>query len=204
MKTILLVIMINSFFLVPLLKAQHEDDFKDDIYEENKTEGGLVFSMAESGSGAGAFWGFPFGSVFHAGLTLDAFFLRDSKQVEYVDPYYGGYYQMNKVNNVYIFDLQVAIKRRLFAEDLDDSFRPFLSGGFGPVFGMNFPEDDNLKDQYEWSFGGFVGGGADITFDKKYFIGVRGQYRILPFSRRLGETNNQSMFELRIELGRRF
>ena len=59
---------------------------------------------------------------------------------------------MNKINNVYIFDLQMTLKRRLFAEDLDDSFRPFISGGFGPVFGMNFPEDESLKDQYEWSF----------------------------------------------------
>lgn len=150
------------------------------------------------------FFSLPFGSRFHAGISLDAFFLRDSKQIEYSDPYYGGYYQMNKVNNVYIFDVQLAIKRRLFAEDLDDSFRPFISGGFGPVFGMNFPEDEQLKDEYEWSFGGFIGGGADITFDKRYFIGVRGQYRIIPFSRRLGESSNQSMFELRVEIGRRF
>jgi hypothetical protein len=160
--------------------------------------------MAESGSGAGAFFSLPFGTLFHAGIALDALFLRDSKQFEYIDPYYGYTYQMNKINNVYIFDMQFTVKRRLFAEDLDDSFRPFLTGGIGPVFGMNFPEDDSLPDQYEWSFGGFVGGGADITFDKKYFVGIRGQYRIIPFSKRLGETKNHTMFELRIELGKRF
>jgi hypothetical protein len=190
--------------LFSLALAQHENEYDDELFEQNKTEGGLVFSMAESGSGVGMFFSLPFASKFHAGLSLDAFFLRDSKQIEYADPYYGGYYQINKINNVYIFDLQITLKRRLFAEDLDDSFRPFISGGFGPVFGMNFPEDESLKDQYEWSFGGFVGGGADVTFDKRYFIGLRGQYRIIPFSRKLGETKNQSMFELRMEIGRRF
>ena len=169
--------------LFSLAQAQHENDYDDELFEQNKTEGGLVFSMTESGSGVGMFFSLPFGSKFHAGLSLDAFFVRDSKQIEYADPYYGGYYQMNKINNVYIFDLQMTLKRRLFAEDLDDSFRPFISGGFGPVF---------------------VGGGADVTFDKRYFIGFRGQYRIIPFARRLGETKNQSMFELRLEIGRRF
>ncbi len=186
------------------LAQDDRNTYSKEKFEKITTEAGLVFTMAESGSGAGAFFALPFGSLFHAGIAIDAFFIRDSKQIEYADPYYGGVYQMNKINNVYIFDLQFTVKRRLFAEDLDDSFRPFLTGGFGPVFGMNFPEDDRLADQYEWSIGGFVGGGADITFDKKYFVGVRGQYRIIPFSQRIGETKNHTMFELRFEIGRRF
>jgi hypothetical protein len=201
---IISVIIFAGIIVTNVLSQDDESRYGDIKYEKISTEGGLVFTMAESGSGGGIFFALPFGSLFHAGIAADAFFIRDSKQIEYVDPYYGGVYQMNKINNVYIFDVQVTIKRRLFAEDLDDSFRPFLSGGFGPVFGMNFPEDTNLRDQYEWSFGGFVGGGVDITFDKKYFFGVRGQYRFIPFSRRLGETKNHTMFELRFEIGRRF
>ena len=206
MNKLILVIFILLGILISTALAQDESNaYSKEKFEQISTEAGLVFSMAESGSGGGAFLALPFGSLFHAGVAFDVYFLRDSKQIEYVDPYYSGRsYQMNKINNVYIFDLQVTIKRRLFAEDLDDTFRPFLSGGFGPVFGMNFPEDDRLPEQYEWSFGGFVGGGADITFDKKYFVGVRGQYRIIPFSRRLGETKNHTMFELRFEIGWRF
>jgi hypothetical protein len=159
--------------------------------------------MAETGSGFGGFYSIPFGSIFHVGVTFDAFFLRDSKQIDGID-YYGRPYSINDENNVYIFDLMLTIKRRLFAEDLHDSFRPFITGGFGPVYGMNFPENGFYKDQYELSFGGFAGAGADISVDKKFFLSIRAQYRVLPFSRPLGETNNHSMFELRMQIGKRF
>ena len=69
---------------------------------------------------------------------------------------------------------------------------------------MKFPKDDRRPNQSEFSFGGFFGVGADISVDKKFFISVRGQYRILPFSKPIGETSNHSMFELRFEIGKRF
>jgi hypothetical protein len=96
------------------------------------------------------------------------------------------------------------LKRRFFAEDMDDSFRPFLSAGFGPIFGMNFPEVDDLENQYRWTAGGFIGGGVDISVDVKYLVSIKAQYRFMPFSKILGETSDHSMFELRFELGRRF
>ena len=95
-------------------------------------------------------------------------------------------------------------RKVLVAEDMDDSVRPFLTGGFGPIAGYNFPEIDELPDQSSWTFGGFVGAGVDITFDVKYFISTKAQYRIASFPDRLGVTDNHSMFELRFELGRRF
>ena len=203
-KLLFIIIILPGIFFSTLLAQDRANTYSKEKFEKIRTEAGLVFAMAETGSGGGAFLSLPFGSLFHAGIAVDVYFLRDSKQIEYADPYYGGVYQMNKINNVYIFDMQFTVKRRLFAEDLHDSFRPFLTGGLGPVFGMNHPEDKSLPKQYEWSIGGFVGGGADITFDKKYFVGVRGQYRIIPFSQRIGETNNHTMFELRLEVGWRF
>jgi len=176
---------------------------EDDYLKQAKTEAGFVFTMAETGSGFGAFFALPFGSIFHAGVALDGFFIRDSKQIEYVD-YYGYMRSINDINDVYIFDIMITLKRRLFAEDMHDSFRPFITGGFGPVYGMNFPKVDRLPNQEEFSFGGFVGAGADISVDKKFFISVRAQYRLLPFTKPLGETSNHSMFELRFELGKRF
>jgi hypothetical protein len=201
-----------TIFIITLLflssQAVYSQDSLNPDNLENlrhaKTEAGLVFTMAETGSGVGAFYAIPFASIFHVGATLNAYFLRDSKQFDYQDPYTGYIYSINNVNNVYIFDAMITLKRRLFSEDLDESFRPFLTGGFGPVYGFNNPEDDRVANQEEWSFGGFVGAGADVSVDKKFFISVRTQYRILPFSHRLGETKNHSMFELRFEIGRRF
>ena len=205
MKGAYIFSLILLFAFTNIIYAQNEIiPDEDDQLRQAKTEAGLVFTMAESGSGAGAFIALPFGSIFHVGVAIDAFFLRDSKQFEYADPYTGGLYSINDINDVYIFDAMITLKRRLFADDMDDSFRPFITGGFGPVYGMNFPENDNLPNQKEFSFGGFVGTGADISVDKKFFISVRAQYRFLPFSKPLGERSNHSMFELRFEMGKRF
>ena len=193
------------FVFFHFIYAQNEIQSDEDAHlRQAKTEAGFVFTMAETGSGFGAFFALPFGSIFHVGATADAYFIRDSKQFDYQNPYTGYVQSINDVNDVYIFDVMITLKRRLFADDMHDSFRPFITGGFGPVYGMNFPEVDELPNQQEFSFGGFVGAGADISVDKKFFISVRAQYRILPFSRPLGETNNHSMFELRFEIGKRF
>ena len=204
MKSVSIFILVLLFASIQIIQAQDRINPDEDEYlRQSKTEAGLIFTMAETGSGFGAFYAIPFGSIFHVGATLNAYFLRDSKQVEYVN-IYGYPRSINDVNNVMIFDAMITLKRRLFAEDLHDSFRPFITGGFGPVYGFNNPEDDLRQNQDEWSFGGFLGAGADVSVDKKFFISVRAQYRILPFSRRLGETSNHSMFELRFELGKRF
>jgi hypothetical protein len=196
--------LILIFSITNIIYAQNiiESD-EDALLRQAKKEAGIVFSMAEMGTGFGAFYALPIGSIFHVGATIDGYFLRDSKEVEFVDPYTGGYYSINDANDVYIIDLMITIKRRLFADDMDDSFRPFITGGFGPVYGMNFPNSDQLPNQNEFSFGGFVGAGADISVENKFFISIRGQYRILPFTKPLGETSNHSMFELRFEIGKR-
>ena len=204
MKGAFALSMVMLFAFAPIIYAQNEiNPDEDDYLKQAKTEAGFVFTMAEFGSGFGAFFALPFGSIFHVGATVDAYFLRDSKQFESVD-YYGRPYSINDPNNVYVFDAMITLKRRLFAADMHDSFRPFISGGFGPVYGMNFPENDIFPDQKGMTFGGFVGAGADISVDKMLFISIRAQYRVLPFSKRLGEKSNHSMFELRFELGKRF
>jgi len=204
MKGIFVFSLILLFAFSQFIYAQNDiESDENDYLRQAKTEVGFVFTMAETGSGFGAFFALPFGSIFHVGATVDGYFLRDSKQFEYID-YLGYQHSINDVNDVYIIDVMLTLKRRLFADDMHDSFRPFITGGFGPVYGMNFPEDDRRPNQSEFSFGGFVGAGADISIDKKFFISVRAQYRILPFTRPIGETSNHSMFELRFEIGKRF
>lgn len=205
MKRLVVLVFIFQIIIVSMTQAQDADDSTTDVFfKKSLNEAGFVFTMAELGSGFGAFYDFPFGGLFHLGASIDAYFIRDSKQVELADPYTGGVYSINDFNDVYIFNAMITLKRRFFAEDMDDNVRPFLSGGFGPVFGMNFPELPGLRDQYAWTMGGFFGGGVDITIDAHYFVSTRAQYRVIPFSEPIGETSNHSMFELRFEIGRRF
>lgn len=180
-----------------------------EIDKQPDNQFGLNFAMAESGSAVGAFIAWPLWGGFHFGFGLDAYFLRDSKQFDYID-YYGYPISYNKQNNVYLFDAMINLKKRLFAEDLDESLRPFISAGAGPVYGINYPEysvtEEGLPTQFEkqLTVGGYLGAGVSIHVNEKVFMNIQGQYRIIPFKDVVGERANHSMFELRFELGRRY
>ena len=144
MKSIFVCSLLLLFAFSQINFAHNEiQSDEDDYLRQAKTEIGAVFTMAETGSGFGAFIALPFGSIFHVGATVDGYFLRDSKQFEYINPYTGYRQSINDINDVYLIDIMLTLKRRLFAQDMHDSFRPFITGGFGPVYGMNFPEDEN-------------------------------------------------------------
>ena len=185
--------------------AQLNDDEKDN---PPNNQIGFIFTMAETGSGLGGFIAWPLFGGFHFGFSLGAYFIRDANQLDF--EYYGTPVSINKKNNVYLFDAMVTLKKRLFADDLDDSFQPFITGGIGPYYGMNYPEfdvtpeGDPTFDQYRWTVGGFAGAGVDININEKMFVGVRAQYRVIPFTEILGERSNHSMFELRFEIARRY
>lgn len=177
------------------------------IENKDRRQAGIVLTMAETGSAIGGFMVWPIFKNFHIGPTLDFYFLRDTRQIDLYNYYYNVPYSINKENNVYLLDFLITAKRRFFRESLDDSFRPFLTGAVGAIYGMNFPEENayvKKKNEFALTFGGFFGTGVDICIGDRNLISVRAQYRIMPFPTRIGETSDHSMFELRFELGQRF
>lgn len=197
---ILLLILPLSVF------GQYEDYLQDDPEPTTESQWGGAFSVIESGSGLGLFYARPIKNFYHIGANFDAFLLRDSKQYDYYDPYYGQYYT-NRQNNVYLFDLLVTLKKRLLAYSIDDQFRPFIAISAGPVFGMNFPEAYNQKikdNQYEWAASAAAAAGVDIALSGNYLIGLRLQYRYMKFTGMLGERQNHSTFDVRLEFGKLF
>ena len=198
----------SGLIIILLMVSSSFSQFDEEDTNRPDNQFGLVFTMLETGSGLGGFIGWPLFGGFHFGFSLGAYFLRDSNQLDF--DYYGAPISINKQNNVYLFDAMMTLKKRLFADDLDESFRPFITGGIGPYFGMNFPEYDVTPegnptfDQYEWTVGGFAGAGVDVNVNEKMFIGIRAQYRVIPFTNMIGERSNHSMFELRFEVGRRY
>lgn len=192
-------IVLIFILLIPLHTfAQIEKYLQEDPEPTIMQQGGIAFSVVESGTGVGGFYALPLKGFMHAGINFNVFFLRDSKQFEYY------YWTYNKENNVYLFDLMLTLKKRLMPYEIDDNFRPFIAVGIGPVYGMNFPEDKNLKDQYEWAVNAAGAGGVDIVINKNYIFGLRLQYRYMKFNNSLGERQNHSMFDVRIELGKQF
>jgi hypothetical protein len=192
--------------------AQMEDYIEEDPEPVVKRHRGFAYSLLEYGSGLGFFLELPMTGFYHIGGSFDAFMLRDSKEFT-IPSYYGyGYYQFNKRNNVYMFDLMLSLKKRFFAHDLDNSIRPFLAVQAGPVFAMNFPEEyvDETglvvkeDDQYMWTLSGAAALGVDADVNNNTFMGLRLQYRVIPFPEKLGERKDQSMIDIRLEIGQKF
>ncbi len=170
---------------------------------------GFVYSLLETGSGLGIFYEIPLSENFwHVGFNFDIIMVRDKNQLETIN-YFGQPITFNKRNNVFLFDLMVSAKKRLFVTSFDDSFRPYVFGGIGPLYGVNFPEDDaftgiKLSNQDEWIIAGMIGLGIDADVDGGYYVGFRTQYRFMPFIKQLGETKDHSMIDIRFEIGQRF
>lgn len=182
--------------------AQYEKYLQKDPEPTDQPQTGVAFSVIENGTGVGGFYELPLGGFTHLGATFNFFFLRDSKQIDYYDPYSNYPMTYGKKNNVYLFDLMFSIKKRLFEHEIDNSFRPFLSLGAGPVYGINFPESKLLQNQYRWAFNAALAAGVDIAMRNDYLFGIRLQYRFMKFNAVLGEQRDHSTLDLRIELGK--
>ena len=201
--TILLIILSIPLFSL----GQYEKYLQEHPEPSSESQWGGAFSVVESGSGLGVFYAKPLKGFYHIGVSFDAFMLRDSKQFEYYNYYYQTYVTGNKQNNVYIFDILFTVKKRLLAYSIDDQFRPFVALNIGPVFGMNFPEANNetkVKNEYEWAANVALAVGADVALDGNYLLGLRLQYRFMKFTDILGERQNHSMFDVRLEFGKLF
>ena len=201
--TILLIILSIPLFSL----GQYEKYLQEHPEPSSESQWGGAFSVVESGSGLGVFYAKPLKGFYHIGVSFDAFMLRDSKQFEYYNYYYQTYVTGNKQNNVYIFDILFTVKKRLLAYSIDDQFRPFVALNIGPVFGMNFPEANNetkVRNEYEWAANVALAVGADVALDGNYLLGLRLQYRFMKFTDILGERQNHSMFDVRLEFGKLF
>ena len=176
--------------IIPLISfAQFDKYIEKDPEPTVMSHRGLAYSLLETGSGLGLFYELPSVNFFHFGLVFDAFMLRDNGQIEYYDPWSQLPRSYGKINNVFLFDLMVTAKKRLFEKTLHDSFRPFITAAVGPVYGMNYREFNRNP----WT-----------NVDGNYFFGIRVQYRFMPFSKMIGETDDHSMVDLRLEVGQRF
>jgi hypothetical protein len=192
-------------FLFPMLGfAQFEQYIEDDPHPVVKKEGGGGVSVIETGTGFGGFYAIPIRNNWHAGAALEVFILRDSKEFDYFG------YTYNRINNVYLFDLLLTFKKRLFARDIHDSVRPYLLFGAGPVYGINYPENStdedvpDAKNQFLWSYSAVAAAGLDADVNDGYFLGFRLQYRQIVFPEKLGERKDQSVIDLHLEMGKRF
>ena len=148
--------------------------------------------------------GFGLGAYYQRELSARLSFLaeaslgagKDDRELKFLSRFGSGFIP-NKRNYFMMMPIHLGIQRRLFSENIEDNFRPYLHVSGGPVFGWEYPYfddinhnerfDDNIdrrldlftsfpRGHLRFGLGGMVAFGAYFGFSQKVTQGVRFGY----------------------------
>ena len=193
---------------------------QDDMLESSpvhKNERALSFSLATNGFGIGGTYRWKLPSYLHAGVNLEFFIIRDDDEIDVIDPFTLRPIKLNDTNRLFLIPATVELKKRLFANDIEDDFRPHVMVSTGGIFGMNFPKEQFITDpitgsrervqpdnEFKFAWNALVGFGVDFTTNKNTFATLRMQYRVARFATEIAGTDNHDAFEIKFEIGGQF
>jgi hypothetical protein len=104
-----------------------------------------------------------------------------------------GSYTEIKVHRIYVMPLMANLDYRILTKVLGDAFRPYLTGGVGPVLIMT---NDAQRDFFsalghsamDVTYGGNLGLGAYFGSDAKSSFGAAFRYYIIPYAKGVEST----------------
>jgi hypothetical protein len=145
----------------------------------------FFINVAIDGAGVGAKrkWG-NMRKTMH-GLTLQMVGVRGDDEQRFYS-YYTGRVDVQRSRYMFMFPLHYSWQRRLFAESVEDNFRPFIAAEAGPTFGIRFPSGHGLggnlsRTESKVTLGGFLGGGMEFEVGKAMLLSISGGYRFAKF-----------------------
>jgi hypothetical protein len=165
------------------------DPIQKDLYDA----WGVDILLSNNGFGLAGFYRRKFDRDLSGTVTFGIAESQDDNQVDYVD-YWGQTYSPGKINRFLVLPLMAGIQYRLFADDITDSFRPYVNAGAGPTMILVHPyQNINTGEQIEYfkslkyahpryTMGGFVGIGAFFGNDMGSLSGVNIRYYFVPVS----------------------
>lgn len=144
----------------------------------------LVFS--ENGFGGGVFYQRNLGGNFFGFISLYISGARNTDEFDYYDPTTGTYKVPDKVNRLYIFPTTIGVLKTIFNDEIADSFKPYISAGFGPTFILSTPYEQDFFDAFGSAsgytrFGGFLGIGANFGSGNNALMSANIRYYYIPF-----------------------
>jgi hypothetical protein len=174
----------ESQILDSMFVYKNDDVIKIDSIQYKKAWG-LDLIASENGFGLGGFFRYQYSKNFTGMISVTFSEGKDGREMEYVD-YWGYTYTPNKITRVMMIPITAAIQYRIFDEDILETFRPYVNGGVGPVILMTTPFVkeffSSLKyAQAKYTYGGFLGVGADFGIEKKNLMGVNVRYYYTPY-----------------------
>jgi hypothetical protein len=195
-------------------KNQNEDLLSEEDLHPRTNAWGVDVMVGNDGVGLGLFYHLLFSEDLTGFADLSFSEAKDARQIDFVDYYSGTQWSPNKENRVFRIPLFFGLQYRLFREEIVDNFRPFLSGGIGPVL---LYITDAKREFFEslgvghpkYTYGGFLGGGAQFGFDRSSVFGLNLRYMIIPTPKgtqsvKQGELPNANGFFITFNIGMTF
>ncbi len=224
MKKILSVLLL----MVSMLSAQSRDSSivftspePDAIKPHHSTMDdawGVDILLSNNGFGVAGFFRHEYTRYLSGTVTLGIAESKDDNEIEYYD-YWGQSFVPGKINRFLMMPVLFGAQYRLFADDITDSFRPYVNAGAGPTIVFASPYDKEYFNSLGYArtyytAGGFIGLGAYFGADTGSLSGINIRYYYVPFSGgivslqdangRIGRKKDFGGFFITINLGSAF
>lgn len=163
-------------------------------FPDNLNTWGLDVLMSNDGFGLGTFYRRQFTPDLYGFVAFSVSDSKDPREVERYDPYTQVSFVPGKLNRFLVMPLTFGVQRRLFREDIVDTFRPYLNAGVGPALVFSAPFTEIVQSgnttsyrQVEFfkSLGrgrahytatAFIGAGANFGSDRNNIFGLNVRY----------------------------
>ena len=206
LAAILLLLSLTGVFA----QTQPESEsYYDDNYDsgEQKIKGGWGFTMNISSTGfilGGSYSIKPAEYTFFT-TSMDLFVVRGKNEQQAINPYTGFVETINS-ESILMLPLQFTVKRRIFAESISNTLRPFVLISGGVVKGWYLDGDisrsklDSVtkfdEKTSQWAPTGSIGFGADFGKPGQSAYGLDLKYQFLRFEHHLGLRKRFDNFQL--------
>lgn len=152
---------------------------------------GVDILLSNNGFGLGGFYRHEYSRDLFGTVMFGIAESKDDNEVEYYN-YWGQSFVPGKINRFLLLPVLFGIQYRLFADDITDSFRPYVNAGAGPTMILVHPyRDNNTGDQMDYfkslglaqtryTIGGYIGAGAFFGSDMGSLSGINIRYYFVP------------------------
>lgn len=155
--------------------------------DSRKNSWGFSGSVTDYGFGVGLFYRRSISNV--VGLVTRFDFGSAKGDREY------GFSDEIKINRIFVMPLTIGGEYRLFSSTLTEGFRPYVTGGAGPVFVMTNNGQKEyfsalLEPGFDVTYGGYFGIGSYFGSDPTTSFSASIRYFIIPYSKGIQSTQN--------------
>ena len=165
---------------------------------------GIDLDLSNNGFGMGFFFRHEYEGGLSGMLNFTISDVKDNNEVEQYD-WYGNSTVPGKLNRLLLMPLFASVQYRLFKDDIDDNFRPYITGGLGPtiivvspyatytpavdIYGNAYMQQNQIdfftsmkSAQLRYTFGGFIGAGIYFGSLQGTMTGISVRYLYIPYS----------------------